>query len=266
MPVWKTNPLFLRLSLKSILEQSYGKFELLVIYQKSQEEIDAQIEKIFNENCDDPRLKIIEMKDKGFTNSLNFGLEHAKGEFIARMDSDDISDKNRFEEQINHLKNTNDDLVGSWAYSISEKGESLGKIETPISSSDIKKKIMFHNPFLHPTIFFRTSLIKKVGNYDQKFEGAEDYDFYCRVIASNCNVSNIPKYLIKLRETEGSIMRGKGWQKKRKVYWKVKKNAIFTLGFKSSYDLWYFFLTILSLPLTPKMALFVKRKIGYNKN
>jgi hypothetical protein len=50
MPVWKTNPSFLRLSLKSILEQSYDKFELLVIYQKSQEKIDSQIEKIFNEN------------------------------------------------------------------------------------------------------------------------------------------------------------------------------------------------------------------------
>ena len=266
MPVWKTNPLFLKSSLKSILDQTYNELEILIIYQKSQEKIDEKIEQVFNDNCDDSRLKIIETKNNGFTNSLNFGLENAKGEYIARMDSDDISDKTRLEEQINYLKNKNIDLVGSWAYSISENEKILGMIQTPILHSDIRKKIMFHNPFLHPTILFRRSLIKKTGDYNSRFEGAEDYDFYFRVIASKSRVSNIPKYLIKLRETKGSIMRGKGWQQKRKTYLQVKKNAVLNLGFKTPRDLFYYSLTILTLPMSPKVAFFVKRKIGYNKN
>ena len=70
---------------------------------------------------------------------------------------------------------------------------------------------MFHNPFLHPSIFFKKDIIKKVGNYNPKFNGAEDYDFYFRIMALNYKVSNIPKFLINLRETNNSIMRGSGW-------------------------------------------------------
>jgi len=59
-------------------------------------------------------------------------------------------------------------------------------------------------------------------------------------------------------------MRGKGWQKKRLVYWNVKKNAVFNLEYKTPRDLIYFLSTIFTLFVTPKMALSMKKKIGYN--
>lgn len=265
MPVWKTKPDLLSLCMKSILTQTYTDFEFLIIYQKSFEEVDNQIEQIFNENSDDHRLKIIETKMPGFTNSLNLGLLHSKGEYVARMDGDDISEITRFEEQLNHLKQTKTDLVGSWAYSIAENGNVLGRIETPVSHSDIRKKIMFHNPFLHSSILLRKNIFEKIGKYNPIFEGAEDYDLYFRIIAGNHKVSNIPKYLIKLRETKGSIMRRSGWQKRRLTYLNVKKNAVKNLGFNSFLDRFYYSLTPLTLLLSPKFAFVLKNKIGYHK-
>lgn len=263
MPVWKTNPIYLQQSIESILEQTYQNIELLIIYQKSNQKIDYKIEEIFK-TFDDPRLKIIETKINGFTNSLNFGITEAKGDYIARMDSDDISEKTRFQKQIEYMRNNELDLIGTWAYSISEDGKIIGKIQTPKTNLEIRKKILFHNPFLHPSILFSKFLVSKIGSYDSKFEGAEDYDFYLRALSKKYKVANIPEYLIKLRETKDSIMRGKGWQKKRLVYWNVKKNAVFNLEYKTPRDLIYFLSTIFTLFVTPKMALSMKKKIGYN--
>jgi len=112
MPVWRAKPSFLSISTQSILEQKFSNLELLIVYEKSSEKIDESLEKIFEENSDDHRLKIIKSNEKGLANSLNLGLTKAKGQYIARMDSDDISEKNRLEEQISFIKESNNDLVG----------------------------------------------------------------------------------------------------------------------------------------------------------
>jgi len=254
LPVWKTNPSFLTLSIRSILEQDFTNLELLLVYKKSLDQIDSEIEQVFDENSDDHRLRIIYQKEKGFTNSLNLGIREANGNFFARMDSDDISNKNRFQEQLDHLKNTNSDLVGSWAYSISNDGKNLGTIELPTTHHEIRKKIMFHNPFLHPSILLRRSVIETVGNYNPLFDGAEDYDLYFRILAAGFRVSNLPKMLIKLRETNESITRGKKWKKNKLATLMVKKNAVKNLGFDSPLDLFYYSTTSLILLIPPKIS------------
>lgn len=265
MPVWGAKPSFLSLSTQSILEQKFSNLELLIVYEKSSEKIDESLEKIFEENSDDHRLKIIKSNEKGLANSLNLGLTKAKGQYIARMDSDDISEKNRLEEQISFIKESNNDLVGSWALSISEEGKVLGTIEPPVTHLEIRKKIMFHNPFLHPSILFRKEILEKVGFYNPKFNGAEDYDLYFRVMSENFRVSNMPKFLLRLRETTGSVMRGENWKLQRSVYLNVKKNAMKNLGFSTPRDLFYYYLSTFTRFVSPKNAYLLKKKIGYNK-
>ena len=265
MPVWKAKPSFLSISIQSILEQKFSNLELIIVYEKSSEKIDESLEKIFEENSDDHRLKIIKSNEKGLANSLNLGLAKAKGQYIARMDSDDISEKNRLEEQISFIKESNNDLVGSWALSISEEGKVLGTIEPPVTHLEIRKKIMFHNPFLHPSILFRKEILEKVGFYNPKFNGAEDYDLYFRVMSENFRVSNMPKFLLRLRETTGSFMRGGNWKLQRSIYLNVKKNAMKNLGFSIPRDLFYYYLSTFTRFVSPKNAYLLKKKIGYNK-
>lgn len=264
LPVWKPKPKLLSISIKSILEQTFTNLELLIIYQKNYGKIDDEIKEVFEENSDDHRLKIIQVKEKGLSNSLNAGLTQSSGQLIARMDSDDVSEKNRLDEQTSFINETGNDLIGSWAYLISENDDVIGTAEPPVLYSEIRKKIMFHNPFLHPSILFRKKIIEKVGIYSPEYNSAEDYDFYFRIIAANFKVANIPKFLIRLRETEDSIMRGRNWLPKRWINFKVKGNAVKNLGFTSPHDLFYYFLTPLTLLVSPKSAFYLKEKIGYN--
>lgn len=264
MPVWKTKTKLLKESIKSIIEQTYDNFEFIIIHEKSNETIDIEIEKIFVE-FEDNRIKIIKVNEGGLTNSLNIGIQNSRGKYIARMDSDDISDSHRLEKQLEYIKKNNLDLVGTWAYSILEEGTIIGKIKMPITHSEIRKKIMFHNPFLHPTILFKKSIIQKVGQYDLKYNGAEDYQLYFKIISENFKVGNIPEYLLKLRETKDSVMRGKKWRYKRKIYFDVKKNAVKCLGFNKPRDLFYFFFTPLVFLISPKLAFYIKKYFGYNK-
>jgi glycosyltransferase involved in cell wall biosynthesis len=265
LPVWKVKSDYLSKSIKSILEQTYTNLELITIYRQNEEDKDKELEGILDENQDDHRFKKIVTKVKGLSNSLNLGLKNSTGQFIARMDADDISEKNRFDEQINFLKETKSDLVGSWANSISENDKIIGTIKPPTEHKEIRRKIMFHNPFLHPSIFFKKDIIKKVGNYNPKFNGAEDYDFYFRIMALNYKVSNIPKFLINLRETNNSIMRGSGWFHNRWINYKVKENAVKNLGFTKAEDIFHFSLTPMTFLVTPRTAFYLKKKIGHNK-
>jgi len=265
VPVYKVKRQFLSQSISSILEQSYDNIELIVIFEKSNSDYDDEIESTFEENSDDHRFKIIIPKKKGLANSLNEGLVESKGQYIARMDADDISEKNRLEEQISFIKESNNDLVGSWALSISEEGKVLGTIEPPVTHLEIRKKIMFHNPFLHPSILFRKEILEKVGFYNPKFNGAEDYDLYFRVMSENFRVSNMPKFLLRLRETTGSVMRGENWKLQRLIYLNVKKNAMKNLGFSTPRDLFYYYLSTFTRFVSPKNAYLLKKKIGYNK-
>ena len=265
MPVWKIEGKFLIQSIESVLHQSYRNLELLIIYEKSDTNRDIEIQNVLEQYSEDTRLRIILTKKKGLANSLNEGLVESKGQLIARMDADDISEKNRFEEQTKYLEKTKTDLIGSWALSISEENKVLGTVEPPITNSEIRKKIMFHNPFLHPSIIFKKSITEKIGGYNPMFNGAEDYDLYFRIISKGYTVGNIPKPLIRLRETNDSIMRSKNWKKNRKINFQVKKNAVKNLGFRSLRDLIYFSLTPLTYFVSPKNAFILKNKIGYNK-
>ncbi len=148
MPVWKPNSKQFKLALNSILSQSYSNIEFLIMYKKSDDTLDQEINQIINENKNDHRIKF-HISDEGFVERLNKGIELSKGNIIARMDADDISVKNRIEEQIKYLRENNYSIIGSWVYSISTKGDVIGTIEPPTEPNEIRQKIMYHSPISH---------------------------------------------------------------------------------------------------------------------
>ena len=192
---------FLKQAIFSILNQSLNNLELIVVDDYSTDSSPKIIRSI-----KDNRLKLLKnSKQLGLTKSLNKALKIARGEYIARMDADDISTKERLKIQVSYLnKHTNIVVVGSWAQYIDKNGNVLKVKKVPLSSVQIKKDIPKYNPFIHPTLVFRADVFKKIGLYDENFYYAQDYDLLLR-IAKKYKTANIPKNLLFYRISSDQI-------------------------------------------------------------
>ncbi|MCM8787205.1 MAG: glycosyltransferase, partial [Candidatus Omnitrophica bacterium] len=170
-------------------------FEFIVVNDNSTDATNQILKKI-----KDPRLKIITNKAKlGLTTSLNICLKRSKGEFIARMDADDIARRDRFTKQVNFLDKYKEiGVVGSWVELIDHNGKKRGILKFPLSHQEISKKIFLFNPLRHSTVMFRKELIYKYGFYDEKLDGAEDYDLWLR-LGKFTKIANIGLPLLKYR-------------------------------------------------------------------
>lgn len=202
-------------AVQSILNQSYTNFELLIVDDASKDNSGNILKSI-----KDPRVKIItNSKHIGLTKSLNLAINKSTGEYIARMDADDISYPERLKTEMAFLeKHPEIALVGSWVELINEAGKRLSLKRLPCTSLEIKNKLIKANQFYHPTLLIRKEVLLKYGLYDEKFEYSQDYELILR-IASHCQVANIPESLLMYRvNSKGAIS-----------YEKVKQQAYFAL-------------------------------------
>lgn len=264
LPVWKPDFSELKLCMDSVVGQTYKDLEIIIIYRKS-DGFDENFYSLISEYKDN-RIRIIEGKKTGFTNSLNEGIESSTGKFIARIDADDYCDTSRFEKQIEFKKKYNYDIVGSWAYSISHEGKVIGKIELPVTHDEIRKKMMLHCPMLHPAILMDRKVFSGIGMYDAEFIHAEDYELYFRAMSHNYKFGNVPEYLVYIREGKFSRSRGEEWKTQRRYYVKAKKKAREDYGFNKYYDVLYNVFTPFSYFVSPRMALQIKKLSGWYKN
>lgn len=186
---------FLKESIESILNQTYRDFEFLILDDASTDK-SLKIIKTFK----DKRIKVFQNRERqGLAKRLNFLIRQTKGEYIARMDGDDISSVNRLKEQIEFLdKHARIALVGSWVKIIDDKGKAIGEFKHPIKYEDIKKAILSYNPFMHSSVMFRKNVFEKIGGYDENLFYSQDYDLFLRVAVKYPCV-NIPKFLLKFR-------------------------------------------------------------------
>lgn len=188
---------YLEQAIKNILNQSLSDFEFIIIEDAS---TDGTYEILKDFRKKDKRIKILRNKKRlGLTVSLNKGLRKARGEFIARMDADDISNKNRLKIQSNFLKkNPEVAFCGSWVTLINQSGKKIGEKKYPLEYGQIKKVILKYNPFVHPSVMIRRKVLEERGFYDSNLNGAEDYDLFLR-IAKNHQAVNLPCFLLKYR-------------------------------------------------------------------
>jgi glycosyltransferase involved in cell wall biosynthesis len=212
MPVYN-GELYIREAIDSTLQQSFEAFELLIINDAS---TDNTVE-IVN-TYTDPRIRLVHNE----TNlkhgaALNRGLELAHGQYIARMDSDDISCPSRLEKQKFFLDNNqNVGLVGSWAQIIDEKGNSQGIKSFLTDSPLLKWKLLFCNTFIHSSAMFRKIIILPLQGYDCTYRLAEDYDLWSRISFEH-EVANIPEVLVKWREWGGNVTNAKKIEQQKEV-------------------------------------------------
>lgn len=186
---------FIRQAVKSVFDQTFDNFELIVIDDGSTDKT-FQTLSVFK----DKRIRIIRNdQNLGVAKSLNIGMNVARGEYIARCDGDDINLKNRFKTQVKFLDNHQDyALVGSNVRLIDEKGKAIGMQKYPQTDQKIRKEIFIKNPVSHPSVMLRRNIIKKIGGYREFFNGAEDYDLWFRLLHLG-KLYNLSGYLVKRR-------------------------------------------------------------------
>lgn len=235
MAVYNERFEYLKKSIESILDQNFSNFEFLIINDGSTKK---ECLKILNEYVQkDNRIKIINNeRNLGLTKSLNEGLRMAKGKYIARIDSDDIAEKNRLKKQLEFMEeNPNYAFCGSWSYIIDKNSNTIGKKRFSTSYKEIKKKILFFNFFTHSSLFFRKDIILENGGYNEKIKKAQDYDLILK-ISAKYPVANIPEFLCYNREHTNSIS-SKG-KKKQEWYGLISRTrAIFKYGYPI-WELW----------------------------
>lgn len=201
MPAYNAEK-FIEESIKSILNQSFNDFELIIVNDGSKDSTKKIID--FYRKKDKRIVLVDNKKNFGLQVSLNRGLEKARGKYIARMDADDISLPRRFEIQFNYLeKNKDVFLIGGSAIVINEEGERMGCLIKGGNPKKIKRKLMESNPIIHPSIMFRNS---KEFYYREKFICSEDYDLYLRMLSKGKKLENIPEILIKYRISKNSFV------------------------------------------------------------
>lgn len=146
-------------------------------------------------------LKIISLKENvGLGNALNIGLKECSYELVARMDTDDICIANRFEKQIKYFENNDVDIIGSYCIEIDEN-ENRGNLrKMPLTHQNIYDNL-FTNPFVHPSMMFKKTILKKVDGYDKKLTRRQDYDLWFRCAKADAKFANIDESLLLYRFT-----------------------------------------------------------------
>tara|TARA_R110000787_G_scaffold184181_4_gene296051 strand:+ start:1593 stop:2630 length:1038 start_codon:yes stop_codon:yes gene_type:complete len=175
MPVFNCQD-YIRESVDSILNQTFTKFEFLIIDDCSTDNTVKIIEEY-----SDPRIKILKnIKNSGISRSLNHGISLAKGKYIARMDGDDVSLPNRFDKQLEFLENNSEVILcGSGFRVIGKNSETYFSEE----HEDIKLALLKRNCIAHPSVMMRkSSLLKLETIYNSSMEPAEDYDLWVRLL------------------------------------------------------------------------------------
>lgn len=184
---------FVEECVQSILSQTFKNFELLVIDDGSQDRTIAVLK-----SFEDHRLEIIPNSGQpGIVGALNTGISRARGDFIARIDHDDVALTRRLEMQAKILRTyPNIGLVGSW---VENFGNSRKLVKFPKSSLHIKFSLFSENPMAHPSVMFRSNWDKgQKGYYSQEFSLAEDYEMWTRLLSQWDGV-NIPIPLTRYR-------------------------------------------------------------------
>jgi glycosyltransferase involved in cell wall biosynthesis len=143
-------------------------------------------------------LRIIKSELKFLPANLSLGLHNCTGEYVARLDSDDIAYPGRCEAQVKYLElNRNIGVVGSWMDAINEDRIPYRIIKVPERSEEIKKKIFFGNPIKHPTVMFRRKIVLDAGGYMGPLL-CEDYELWVRLMfKQKTEFGNINSPLIK---------------------------------------------------------------------
>jgi glycosyltransferase involved in cell wall biosynthesis len=188
MPVFGEAPFFEQ-AVESVLAQTCLDWELIVALDRPSRETYLLAGSL---ETKDPRITVLDSKTPGISDALNYAISNAVGDFICRLDADDVMLSTRLEVQIAAFKQNPQALcIGSQVVFIDESGARLGVSRYPQDDSDIRSALQVSNVIAHPSVLMRKRLFEAVGNYDPRFNGAEDYHLWLRTL-NHGSILNLP--------------------------------------------------------------------------
>jgi len=206
---YRESPNYLEQCLLSLYEQTLSIPEIVCVFDGP---ITEDLERVVDSWSHKLPIKIIRLeKNLGLGSALNEGLNHCSFDIVARMDTDDICAKTRFEEQINFLSNNPDvKLLGSNIYEFEDDISNItSSRKVPTNNNDIVEFAKKKNPFNHMSVIFRKDAIIKVGGY-KHHHLMEDYNLWLRVLADGNQGANLKDCLVLVRAGGSMISRRRG--------------------------------------------------------
>jgi len=195
---------YVALAIESILNQTFTNFELLIIDDASTD----HTLKIVKSYTDERIRWFTKEKNSGQVDSLNFGIEHSKGKYVAIMHGDDYSLPERLAAQFEFMEaHPEIGLCGSW-YRIMNEATAF---RLPLTHDELKLQLIFTCPFSHPTVMLRrATLEQKKLRYQPGFTVSEDYDLWIRMAAVT-TMANVPEILLEYRDHPAQA--SKNWKR-----------------------------------------------------
>lgn len=193
----------LKEAVNSILDQTYSNLELIIILDNpDNEDLKKNIEDLASV---DQRIKFyVNEHNLGLAASLNKAISLTKGHYIARMDSDDISLNDRLATEMEALEENNCDVITSSAIFIDEDNKIIGSHDPILTSPErIAKLLPFGCNLVHPSAFFRGSVLRELGYHT--YPTTEDYDLWLRTLNNGYSIGGINSELIKYRVRSNSL-------------------------------------------------------------
>lgn len=176
-------------AVKSILNQTYREFEFIIIDDGSTDNTKEKITAL-----KDSRIIYKKTEHKSTAAALNYGISIASGNWITRIDADDLNVPARLEKQVNFISSNPDvDILSSWSVYFKDPDKILFFMENPVEHEDIVDYLNLRNPINSSSAIFRKSVIKKA-KFNEDFTSYEDFELFFR-IRNDVKFHNIPEFL-----------------------------------------------------------------------
>lgn len=181
---------WLQIAVDSVLRQTFQDLEVIVVVDDpaAQGTLDH-----------DPRVRIVRMpRRSGSAAAINAGVARARGEYIGRLDADDVAEPSRVAVQVARLDDEPDLVaLGTSATVVDARGRPVGSIDNP-ADADLCAALLRKNVLVHSSVLLRRSALEAVGGYDSACVRMQDYDLWLR-LARTGRLSNIPQRLTRYR-------------------------------------------------------------------
>lgn len=191
---------YLPAAVESILNQTYSNIEFIIVLDGvKRQDIRLYLEDIKNSYN---RVRLIDLpENKGLGNALNHAFKAANGEFILRMDADDISHPNRVKKLLEYMESHSEiDVLGSYLEEFSTEDDNVRKVmKYPIEHSEIRKGFAKRNTLVHPTVLYRRTFFEKAGLYPLFSIRNEDTLLFLSGFVSGCKFANLPEVIYSMR-------------------------------------------------------------------
>lgn len=196
---------FLPESLASLQMQTCGDFEVVAVDDGSTDDSGQMLEQFASKH---DWLRVFRQERAGIATALNHAFAMSRGEFIARMDADDIADRRRLEVQAEFLRaNPSIGVCGSWVRNFGEGCDAV--VRAPVNNDAIRAWLLFGSAFVHPAVMMRREILLLLRQpYESDAPPVEDYALWL-ALSERTQFHNLPRELLRYRIHPGQVTQGK---------------------------------------------------------